>query len=404
MKNKINIMNKKLVLAFSGGLDTSFCVKYLKEEKGFEVYTAIANTGGFSENELKAIEEKAYALGAKEHVTLDVTGEYYQKCIRYMIFGNILRNNTYPVSVSSERVFQAIAAIEYAKNIGAGYIAHGSTGAGNDQVRFDLTFQVLAPDIEIVTPIRDLMLSRQEEIDFLKKHGVEADYEKMQYSINQGIWGTSVGGKETLTSDKGLPNDAFPSQLETESEKLVELGFEKGELKTIDGKSFASGPKTIQELEKIASAFAIGRDIHVGDTIIGIKGRVGFEAAAPLIIIKSHHLLEKHTLTKWQAYWKEQLANWYGMFLHEAMYHEPVMRNIEAFLEATQENVTGKVFVKLKPYHFELQGIDSPHDLMKSGFGEYGETVKAWTADDVKGFTKILANSLKIYHKVNQKI
>jgi argininosuccinate synthase len=397
-------MNKKLVLAFSGGLDTSFCVKYLKEEKDFEVYTAIANTGGFSENELKAIEEKAYALGAKEHVTLDVTGEYYQKCIRYMIFGNILRNNTYPVSVSSERVFQAIAAIEYAKEIGAGYIAHGSTGAGNDQVRFDLTFQVLAPDIEIVTPIRDLMLSRQEEIDFLKKHGVEADYEKMQYSINQGIWGTSVGGKETLTSDKGLPNEAFPSQLETESERIVELGFEKGELKSIDGKSFASGPETIQELEKIASAFAIGRDIHVGDTIIGIKGRVGFEAAAPLIIIKSHHLLEKHTLTKWQAYWKEQLANWYGMFLHEAMYHEPVMRNIETFLETTQENVTGKVFVKLKPYHFELQGIDSPHDLMKSGFGEYGETVKAWTADDVKGFTKILANSLKIYHKVNQKI
>jgi argininosuccinate synthase len=398
-------MNKKLVLAFSGGLDTSFCVKYLKEEKGFDVYTAIANTGGFSEGELKSIEEKAYALGAKEHVTLDVTGEYYQKCIRYMIFGNILRNNTYPVSVSSERVFQAIAAIEYAKKIGAGYIAHGSTGAGNDQVRFDLTFQVLAPEIEIVTPIRDLMLSRQEEIDFLKKHGVETDYEKMQYSINQGIWGTSVGGKETLTSDKGLPNESFPNQLETtESERIVELGFEKGELKSLNGKSFASGPETIQELEKIASVFAIGRDIHVGDTIIGIKGRVGFEAAAPLIIIKSHHLLEKHTLTKWQAYWKEQLANWYGMFLHEAMYHEPVMRNIETFLESTQENVTGKVFVKLKPYHFELQGIDSPHDLMKSGFGEYGETVKAWTADDVKGFTKILANSLKIYHTVNKKI
>ncbi len=397
-------MGKKLVLAFSGGLDTSFCVKYLKEEKGFEVYTAIANTGGFSESELKKIEEKAYQLGAKEHVTLDVTEEYYEKCIRYMVYGNVLRNNTYPVSVSSERVFQAIASIEYAKKIGAGYIAHGSTGAGNDQVRFDLTFQVLAPEIEIITPIRDLMLSRHEEIDFLKKHGVEEDFEKMQYSINQGIWGTSVGGKETLTSDKGLPNDAYPSQLEAETEKTIELGFEKGELKTIDGKSFASGPATIQALEEIASKYAIGRDIHVGDTIIGIKGRVGFEAAAPLIIIKAHHLLEKHTLTKWQAYWKEQLANWYGMFLHEAMYQEPVMRNIETFLEATQENVNGKVFVKLMPYRFELQGIESEHDLMKSGFGEYGETVKAWTADDVKGFTKILANSLKIYHKVNKKI
>lgn len=397
-------MGKKLVLAFSGGLDTSFCVKYLKEEKGFEVYTAIANTGGFSETELKKIEEKAYRLGAKEHVTLDVTEDYYDKCIRYMVYGNVLRNNTYPISVSSERVFQAIASIEFAKKIGAGYIAHGSTGAGNDQVRFDLTFQVLAPEIEIITPIRDLMLSRQEEIDFLKKHGVEDDFEKMQYSINQGIWGTSVGGKETLTSDKGLPNEAYPSQLEAEAEKIIELGFEKGELKTIDGKSFANGLATIQALEEIASKYAIGRDIHVGDTIIGIKGRVGFEAAAPLIIIKAHHLLEKHTLTKWQAYWKEQLANWYGMFLHEAMYHEPVMRNIETFLEATQENVSGKVFVKLSPYRFELQGIESENDLMKSGFGEYGETVKAWSADDVKGFTKILANSLKIYHKVNKKL
>ncbi|MFW6309713.1 MAG: argininosuccinate synthase [Prolixibacteraceae bacterium] len=397
-------MSKKLVLAFSGGLDTSFCVKYLKEEKGFEVYTAIANTGGFSEDELKKIEEKAYKLGAKNHVTLDVTGEYYEKCIKYMVYGNVLRNNTYPVSVSSERVFQAIATIDYAKKIGAGYIAHGSTGAGNDQVRFDLTFQVLAPEIEIITPIRDLMLSREQEIDFLKKYGVEEDYVKMQYSINQGLWGTSVGGKETLTSDKGLPDEAYPGKLETEQDKFIELGFEKGELKTIDGKSFANGPATIQALEKIASKYAIGRDIHVGDTIIGIKGRVGFEAAAPLLIIKAHHLLEKHTLTKWQLYWKEQLANWYGMFLHEAMYHEPVMRNIETFLEDTQENVTGKVFVKLKPYRFEIQGVESGHDLMKSGFGEYGETVKAWSVSDVKGFTKILANSLKVYNSVNKKI
>ncbi len=397
-------MNKKLVLAFSGGLDTSFCVKYLKEVKGFEVYTAIANTGGFSDEELKVIEEKAYRLGAKEHVTLDVTEDYYQKCIRYMVYGNVLRNNTYPISVSSERVFQAIATIGYAKKIGAGYIAHGSTGAGNDQVRFDLTFQVLAPEIEIITPIRDLMLSRQEEIDFLKKHGVEADFEKMKYSINQGLWGTSVGGKETLTSDQGLPGDAYPNKLKTEEERIVTLEFIKGELKTIDGKSYGGGPATIRALDEIASGYAIGRDIHVGDTIIGIKGRVGFEAAAPMIIIKSHHLLEKHTLTKWQAYWKEQLANWYGMFLHEAMYHEPVMRNIESFLEATQENVTGKVFVSLKPYRFELQGIESDHDLMKSGFGDYGETVKAWSADDVKGFTKILSNSLKIYNVVNQNV
>ncbi|MBK6281995.1 MAG: argininosuccinate synthase [Draconibacterium sp.] len=397
-------MNKKLVLAFSGGLDTSFCVKYLKEEKGFEVYTAIANTGGFSDAELKAIEARAYKLGAVKHVTLDVTNEYYEKCIRYMVFGNVLRNNTYPISVSSERAFQAIATINYAKEIGAGYIAHGSTGAGNDQIRFDLTFQVLAPEIEIITPTRDLMLSRQQEIDYLKKFGYEADFTKMDYSVNQGLWGTSVGGKETLKSGTNLPGHAYPSQLKATDEKVIELGFVTGELKTIDGKSFENGPKTIQALDEIASKYAIGRDTHVGDTIIGIKGRVGFEAAAPLIIIKAHHLLEKHTLTKWQSYWKEQLGNWYGMFLHEAMYQEPVMRNIETFLESTQENVTGKVIVKLKPYHFELVGIESEHDLMNSAFGEYGETVKAWTADDVKGFTKILSNSLKIYNAVNKKM
>ena len=394
-------MSKKLVLAFSGGLDTSFCVKYLKEEKGYDVYTAIANTGGFSDEELKAIEERALALGAVEHITLDVTNEYYEKCIRYMVFGNVLRNNTYPISVSSERAFQAIAIIEYAKEIGAKYIAHGSTGAGNDQIRFDLTFQVLAPEIEIITPTRDMLLTRQYEIDYLKKYGFEADFTKMEYSINQGLWGTSVGGKETLTTNKNLPEEAYPSQLEATEPKTIELGFEKGELVSLDGEFYENGPDVIRALEDVASKYAIGRDTHVGDTIIGIKGRVGFEAAAPLITIKAHHLLEKHTLTKWQSYWKEQLGNWYGMFLHEAMYQEPVMRNIEDFLESTQENVTGKVIVKLRPYHFELVGIESEHDLMNSGFGQYGETVEAWTADDVKGFTKILSNSLKIYNKVN---
>ena len=395
-------MKEKLVLAFSGGLDTSFCVKYLTEEKGFEVYTAIANTGGFTESDLARIEEKAYRLGAKEHVSIDITGEYYEKCIRFMVYGNVLRNNTYPVSVSSERVFQAIATIEYAKKIGARYIAHGSTGAGNDQVRFDLTYQVLSPGIQIVTPIRDLGLSRDQEIDYLRKHGVEDDFIKMQYSINQGLWGTSIGGKETLTSDKPLPESAYPKQLTTEEGREIELLFEKGELKAINGERYDSGPAAIQALEAIAAPYAIGRDMHVGDTIIGIKGRVGFEAAAPLIIIKAHHLLEKHTLTKWQQYWKDQISNWYGMFLHEALYLDPVMRNMETFLESTQANVNGKVFVALKPYRFELLGIDSPNDLMSSVFGKYGEENKAWTGDDVKGFTAILGNALKIYHTVNK--
>lgn len=393
--------NKKVVLAFSGGLDTSFCAKYLAEEKGLEVYTAIANTGGFSASELKTIEERAYRLGAKKHVAIDVTREYYSKSIRYMVYGNVLRNNTYPISVSSERIFQAIAIIQYAKEIGAQYVAHGSTGAGNDQVRFDLTFEVLAPEIKILTPTRDLVLTREYEIDYLKKHGYEADFTKMEYSINAGLWGTSVGGKETLKSEQTLPEKAYPSQLKQEGTKQIRIGFNKGEFCSLDGKTYDNPVEAIKDLNAIASEFAIGRDMHIGDTIIGIKGRVGFEAAAPLILIKAHQMLEKHTLTKWQIYWKEQLGNWYGMFLHEALYLEPVMRDIEKFLENSQQTVNGEVIVNLKPYHFQLVGVESENDLMKSDFGVYGEMNKAWTADDVKGFTKILGTSLKIYNSVN---
>ena len=396
-------MKEKVVLAYSGGLDTSFCAKYLSVEKGLEVYTAIANTGGFSKEELKVIESKAYELGAAKHVSLDVTDTYYAKCIRYMVYGNMLRNNTYPISVSSERVFQAIAIIEYAKKVGAKYVAHGSTGAGNDQVRFDLTFEVLAPDIEILTPTRDLQLTREYEINYLKEHGVQADWSKMEYSINKGLWGTSVGGKETLASDQTLPEEAYPSTLKEKEEKEITLNFVKGELKGVDGKKYYNTVDAIRALEELASAYAIGRDMHIGDTIIGIKGRVGFEAAAPLIIIKAHQMLEKHTLTKWQAYWKDQLANWYGMFLHEALYLDPAMRDIETFLESSQDTVTGKVIVRLKPYQFFLVGIESEYDLMKSDFGEYGEMNKAWTSDDVKGFTKIVGTSLKIYNSVNNK-
>ncbi|MFV0291576.1 MAG: argininosuccinate synthase [Mangrovibacterium sp.] len=398
-------MKEKVVLAYSGGLDTSYCAMYLSKEKNLEVYTALANTGGFNEDELKSIEEKAYELGSVKHVTLDVTDTYYNKCIRYMVYGNVLRNNTYPISVSSERIFQAIAIIEYAKKIGAKYVAHGSTGAGNDQVRFDLTFDVLAPDIQILTPTRDLKLSRQEEIDYLKHHGVQRDWSKMTYSINKGLWGTSIGGKETLTSDQTLPESAYPSPCvkEDDDEEDIMLDYEKGQLKAVNGETFANGVDAIRAVEALASPFGIGRDMHIGDTIIGIKGRVGFEAAAAMIIIKAHQMLEKHTLGKWQQYWKEQLGNWYGMFLHESQYLDPVMRNIETFLESTQENVTGRVIVTLKPYHYVLVGIDSPYDLMKSGFGEYGEMNNAWSAQDVKGFTKIMGNSMKIHQAVNAK-
>lgn len=394
--------NNKVVLAYSGGLDTSYCVKYLSKEKGLEVHTVIVDTGGFTNEELKEVEEKAYFLGAKSFKIIHAVKDYYEKCIRYLIYGNILRNNTYPLSVSAERMFQALAVVEHSRTIGAKYIAHGSTGAGNDQVRFDLVFNVLGDNLEIITPIRDMQLTRQQEIEYLKKHGVDISWEKAQYSVNQGIWGTSVGGKETLTSNTALPEEAYPSQLQKEGSEEVTLTFEKGELVGVNGKQFEHTIYAIQHLQSLAAPYAIGRDIHVGDTIIGIKGRVGFEAAAPMIIIKAHHLLEKHTLTKWQQYWKEQLANWYGMLLHEGQYLDPVMRNIETFLEDTQGNVTGKAIVKLLPYRFELQGIESKYDLMNSAFGSYGEMNKAWSGADVRGFTKILGNQSSIHQFVNK--
>ena len=394
---------EKVVLAFSGGLDTSFCAKYLTEDCGYELYTAIANTGGFSAAELKLIEEKAYQLGAVKHVSLDITQEYYSKSIKYMVFGNVLRNGTYPISVSSERIFQAIAIINYAKEIGADYVAHGSTGAGNDQVRFDLTFEILAPNIKILTPTRDMTLTREYEIDYLRKHGIHADFKKMEYSINKGLWGTSIGGKETLKSEQTLPEEAYPSQMTAGAGERLTIDFEAGEIAAVNGKRYADKVAAIQEIEAVASRYAIGRDMHIGDTIIGIKGRVGFEAAAPVVIINAHKMLEKHTLTKWQQYWKDQIGTWYGMFLHEAQYLEPVMRDMEAFLQSSQRNVTGRVLIDLKPYHYVLVGVESDYDLMKSDFGEYGEVNKAWTADDVKGFTKILGNQMKIYHSVQHK-
>jgi argininosuccinate synthase len=394
---------EKVVLAFSGGLDTSFCAKYLTEECGYELYTAIANTGGFNAEELAKIEEKAYKLGSVQHASLDITEEYYEKSIKYMIFGNVLRNGTYPISVSSERIFQAIAIINYAKSVGASYVAHGSTGAGNDQVRFDLTFQILAPEIKILTPTRDMTLTREYEIDYLRKHGIEDDFKKMEYSINKGLWGTSIGGKETLKSELTLPEEAYPSQMVAEGEEQLVLDFVDGEISAVNGKAYTNKVEAIQAVEAIASRYAIGRDMHIGDTIIGIKGRVGFEAAAPIILIAAHKMLEKHTLTKWQQYWKDQIGTWYGMFLHEAQYLEPVMRDMEAFLQSSQRNVTGRVFVDLKPYHYVLVGVESNFDLMKSDFGEYGEVNKAWNADDVKGFTKILGNQMKIYHAVQTK-
>jgi argininosuccinate synthase len=392
---------KKVVLAFSGGLDTSYCVKYLSETLNLEIHSAIVNTGGFSPDELQEIERRAYALGVTQHVTLDETDDYYNSCIKYLIFGNVLKNNTYPLSVSAERVYQALAIARYAKEIGADYVAHGSTGAGNDQVRFDMIFNIMIPNIQILTPIRDMKLSRQQEIDFLKAHGVEMNFEKAAYSINKGLWGTSVGGKETLTSYGYLPEEAWPTQVTRQDPEEVTLVFEQGELKGINEERFDNPVAAIQRLNDLAAPYGVGRDIHVGDTIIGIKGRVGFEAAAPMVIIKAHHALEKHVLTKWQLYWKDQLAVWYGNLLHEGQFLDPVMRNIEKFLADTQSNVTGTVTVGLAPYRYYVIGIQSPYDLMSSEFGSYGEMNNSWSGEDVKGFSKIFGNQTMIHQKVN---
>ena len=397
-----NPNKKKVVVAYSGGLDTSFTIMYLAKERGYEVYAACANTGGFSKSQLKENEARAYELGAKGYVTLDVTKEYYDKSLKYMVFGNVLRNGTYPISVSSERIFQAMAIARYANSIGADAIAHGSTGAGNDQVRFDMTFQVMAPDIEIITLTRDMGLTRQYEVDYLNEHGFKADFKKLKYSYNVGLWGTSICGGEILDSKQGLPEEAYLKQVtKTGTEKIV-LEFKEGELVGVNGRKCADRVQAIQKVESIAAPYGIGRDMHVGDTIIGIKGRVGFEAAAPMLIIAAHKFLEKFTLSKWQQYWKDQVANWYGMFLHESQYLEPVMRDIEAMLTSSQRNVSGKVTMELRPYGFQTVGVDSPNDLVKNKFGEYGETQKGWTAEDAKGFIKLTSIPLKAYYATHK--
>jgi argininosuccinate synthase len=394
---------EKVVLGFSGGLDTTYCVKYLTEDKGLEVHSVVVNTGGFSDEELNKIEAHAYALGVKSHTTVDAVKGYYDSIIKYLIYGNVLKNNTYPLSVSAERLSQALHIAAHVKKLGANKVAHGSTGAGNDQVRFDMIFQIMIPGVEILTPVRDLQLSREAEITYLKEKGVQMNFEKAAYSINKGLWGTSVGGKETLQSKGILPESAWPTPMtkEGQQEEIV-IGFEKGEIQSVNHKTFSHPTEAIQFIQSIAGAYGIGRDIHVGDTIIGIKGRVGFEAAGPMVILKAHHALEKHVLTKWQLSCKDQLAQFYGNWLHEGQILDPVMRDIEAYLTSAQAQVTGTVSIQLHPYRFQIIGIESDNDLMSAQFGKYGEMNTGWTGDDVRGFTKIFGNQVSIFHQIKE--
>ncbi|MEJ8817317.1 argininosuccinate synthase [Lacibacter sp. H407] len=394
--------NKKIVLGFSGGLDTTYCAKYLSDDKGYEIHSVIVNTGGFSEDELKKIEAHAYNLGVKSHTTVDAVKGYYERIIKFLVFGNCLKNNTYPLSVSAERLSQALHIAEHAKKLNADAVAHGSTGAGNDQVRFDMIFHIMIPGVEIITPIRDMKLSREEEISYLKSKGVEMNFEKAAYSINKGLWGTSIGGKETLNSKGMLPEEAWPTQVSKTGSEEVKLHFEKGELKAVNDQQFDHPVDAINHLQSIAGAYGIARDIHVGDTIIGIKGRVGFEAAAPMVILKAHHALEKHVLTKWQLQWKDTLAQFYGNWMHEGQILDPVMRDVEAYFISSQQNVTGDVFVQLMPYRFQVIGIDSKYDLMSSKFGKYGEMNTGFTGDDVRGFSKIFGNQTSIWTSVQE--
>jgi argininosuccinate synthase len=395
-------MKKQLVLAYSGGLDTSFCTNYLAKDEGYEVHTVLVDTGGFSNKELKNLEKKALRFGAYQHHIIDATSDYYQHCIRFLIFGNVLRSRNYPVPVSSERTFQALKVINFAREMGIQTVAHGSSGAGNDQVRFEAIFQIIAPWIEVLSPIRDMRISREEVIDYLVRAGFKISFEKTKYSMNQGLWGTSISGKETFTSNLELPDEAFPCHEIKKNEESIILDFVNGEVKKLNGKSYKDPVSLIRAVEKIAAPYGIGRDFHVGETIIGIKGRIGFQASAAHVIINAHYALEKHVLSKWQQHWKEQLGNWYGMFIHEGLFLDPSMRDIESFLISSQRNVSGKVFIKLRPFSMTITGVETSKDLMNSDFARYGEENKAWTAEDVRGFTKILSNPMKIFYTVNE--
>ena len=381
-------MSKLAVLAFSGGLDTSFCIFYLKEQ-GYDVATVTVNTGGFSAEELTRIEAASPKLGAISHTTVDARAGLFDGYLRYLIYGNVLRGQMYPLSVSAERVCQARAVAELAKSMGAAAIAHGSTGAGNDQVRFDVAFRALAPDLEILTPIRDLGLSRAEEMAYCAERGLVFPEKTKDYSINEGMWGTSVGGRETLDPWSALPEAAFPGGVIGAVAPLsLIISFDHGVPVALDGERL-DPVDLVAKLNDLGRPYGIGRGVHLGDTILGIKGRVGFEAPAAHLLIGAHRELEKLVLSGKQLFWKEGLGNLYGSLLHEGHFFDPLARDLEAFLDSSQDRVRGEVRVTLHPRSFVVEGVQSPYSLMDPRIATYGEANRLWTGAEAAGFAKV---------------
>jgi len=401
---------KKIVLAYSGGLDTSYCIPYLQEKKGFDVVTVTADTGGFDAEELREIEARSKALGAIEHFTVDGRQRVFERWVSYLIKGNVLRGQVYPLAVAAERVVQAEIVAEKAIAVHASAVAHGSTGAGNDQVRFDVAFHVLLPGIEIVTPTRDEKLSRDEEYQFLKARGVDIDPSMREYSINSGLWGATIGGGVTHDSTREIPADVWERAVDvapTDESEVVSIGFEAGVPVAMGGGRLADprmgGVELINTLGDICRRHRVGFGIHIGDTVLGIKGRIAFEAGAAIVLIHAHRELEKITLTAWQRFWKDHLAEFYGKMLHEGQAFEPALRDIEAMIDSSQTRVSGVAGVRLGAGSFQVITVDSPHSLAGAAAGVYGEMPKLWEGKDVRGYSTMAAIPARLHRAAGSK-
>jgi argininosuccinate synthase len=383
------MQNGSIALAISGGLDTSNCVPRLAED-GWTVHTVFVDTGGSTAADRAAIRRQADAVGAVAHHEVDARERVYSRFVRYLIQANVLRGEVYPLSVAAERTQQALSVVDVARGIGADAVAHGSTGAGNDQVRFDVALRVLAPELAIVTPIRDAGIKREQAIAYLEARGLPVPPRAGSYSVNRGLWGTTWGGGWTHDTWAGPPAELIDPPADAPASSEIVLGWEHGLPVSLDGVPL-DGPALVARLGEVAEARGIGRNIHVGETALGIKGRIGFEAGAALILIGAHRELEKLVLTKWQSFWKGQLGRFYGERLHEGQYFDPALRDIEALITSSQTRVTGDTRVRLAAGRFQVVGTRSPHSMMDTSIATYGEENRLWTGDEARAFARVSA-------------